>query len=156
LSFHAKRGGIVNRLQFRVLTALAGSMVQLAFYRSSGGLPVGLPIGVGSQVSGAAAQQVVDTAFEPFLMPGGEALFVASNVSAGSTLVMLGLAGTNLYPWNVSGGPPTIFVTGTNICFNYTLAHTFGTFPDMTGQNLSHVIGPSRAPVVWFDYSEFV
>jgi hypothetical protein len=69
---------------------------------------------------------------------------------------MLGLAGTNLHPWNVSGGPPTIFVTGTNICFNYTLAHPFGTFPDMTDQTLSHVIGPSRAPVVWFDYSEFL
>jgi hypothetical protein len=98
----------------------------------------------------------VDTAFSPFLMPGLETMFVASNVSTGTTLSMLGLAASNLYPWNVSGGPSSAPVNSANICYNYTLIHPFGTFPDVTDQSFSAVFGASRAPVVWFDYSEFV
>ena len=153
LAFDLKRGGRVDELHFRVQTALAGSLFQAAVYAmGANGEPTGTPIGVTASISGAAVTNVFDALATPFNLSPNTPYFVAVNVNSGTTLAFLGLAATNPYPWTVCG--PTVVPNnmGTNVCFNYTVSQTFGTWPDLTGATFAVQSGASRAPMAFLKF----
>lgn len=156
IPFSVKKSGIVNAQQFRVTTAVASALFQVAVYGSSNGLPTGSPLGITASMAASAVANTISTTFTPFPLIEQEAYFLAVNVSSGTAVTFLALPASSLYPHNVAGGPATLPVTTANVCFNYTLSHTFGSFPTLVAQSLGFFVGPSRVPIAWFTYSEFL
>ena len=159
IPFKVERGGTVTEMFARVQTAAAGSSFQLAVYAmGANGDPTGLPIGATASMSSAAATGVADTLATTFNLAANTPYFLAVNVSTGTIVAFGALPSETLYPWTVCG-PSSI--TGFNPglgsnCFNNTLSHTFGTWPDVTGATFGTVFGNSRVPVALFKYGAFV
>jgi hypothetical protein len=156
--FTVKRGGTVTEIYARVNTVLAGSSFQLAVYAmGANGDPTGPPIGATASMSSAAVAGVADTLATAFDLAANTPYFLAVNVNSGTSIAFIALAGENFYPWTVCG-PSSItgFNPGVgNTCFNYTLSHTFGTWPNVTGATFGTVFGNSRVPVALFKYGAF-
>jgi len=156
IPFQVQRSGRVDALQLRVVTAVASSLFQIAFYASADGVPVGTPIGVTSSISGAASANLNETFGTPFNVIAERTYFLAANVSTGTTLAFLALPAGSLHSWNLCGPASIAGVNNTNAMFNYTISQTFGTWPDLTGATLGTAFGASRAPVAWLQYGAFV
>lgn len=156
IPFSVNKSGIVNTQQFRVTTAAASALFQVAVYKSSNGLPTGSPLGITASMAASAVANTISTTFTPFPLIEQEVYFLAVNVSSGTTVTFLALLASSLYPHNVAGSPATLPVTTANLCFNYILSHTFGSFPTLVAQSLGVIAGASRAPVAWFTYSQFL
>jgi len=153
IGFDLKRGGRVDELHFRVQTALAGSLFQAAVYSmAANGDPTGNPIGMTASMSGAAIANVFDALATPFNVSPNTPYFLAVNVNSGTALAFLGLAATNSYPWTICGPAIVPNNMGTNVCFNYTISQTFGTWPDLTGATFAVQSGASRAPMAFFKF----
>jgi hypothetical protein len=159
IPFTVKRGGTVTEIYARVQTAAAGSLFQLAVYAmGANGDPTGLPIGATASMSSAAGAGVADTLTTTFDLAANTPYYLAVNVNSGTTVAFAALAGEISYPWTVCG-PSSL--TGFNpglgtACFNNTLSHTFGTWPNVTGATFGTVFGASRVPVALFKYGAFV
>lgn len=157
IPFDVKRSGRVDEIRVRVATALASSQFQLAVYAlGTNGEPTGLPIFATGGMSGAVATEVIHTLATPGDLIAGVAYALAINVNTGTTLALAGLSASNTYPWTVCGPSTTTGATSTLTCFNYTIAQTYGTWPDLTGQSFAVVIGASRVPSALFEYGAFV
>ena len=153
IAFDLKRGGRVDELHFRVQTALAGSLFQAAVYSmAANGEPTGNPIGATASISGAAVTNVFDTLATPFNLSPNTPYFLAVNVSSGTTLAFVGVAAANPYPWTICGPTAIPNNMGINVCFNYTVAQTFSTWPDLTGVTFAVQAGASRAPIAFFKF----
>jgi hypothetical protein len=157
IPFDLKRSLRVDEMHARVLTALAGSLFQMAIYgMDANGDPTGTPIGATASMSSAASANVFDTLATPFNLAANTPYFWAVNVSAGTSVTFLALAAGNTYPWTICGPSSMTGVTGTNMCFHYTTAQTFGTWPDLTGATFATLLGISKVPLGFFKSGAFV
>jgi hypothetical protein len=157
ISFDLKRSVRIDEMHARVLTGLAGAVFQMAIYgMDANGDPTGIPISTTASLSAAANANVFDALATPFNLVANTPYFWAVNVSTGTSVTFLALAATNTYPWTICGPSNMTGVSGTNMCFHYTIAQTFGTWPDLTGLTFATTMGLSRVPVGFFKPGAFV
>ena len=153
--FVVLRSGVVSSVAVRVMNALTGASFQWAIYGSVNGLPVGSPIRSSGSLAASAVANVVDAVTAPFSLIAGNVYFLAVNVSAGASVSFLALQRQCLYAYNILGGPSVLPVNSVGSNFNYTLAHTFGSWPNLVSQSLAVYVGEAYVPVPWFTYSAF-
>jgi hypothetical protein len=157
IPFDLKRSGRVDEMHARVLTGLAGAVFQMAIYgMDANGDPTGIPIGTTASLSAAANANVFDALATPFNLVANTPYFWAVNVSTGTSVTFLALAATNTYPWTICGPSSMSGVSGTSMCFHYTIAQTFGTWPDLTSSTFATAMGLSRVPVGFLKFGTLV
>lgn len=130
--FTPRRRVEVSNLAARVTALAAGSNLQLAVYGSNAANKVtGSALAATGNLSGAAIA-TVSAPVTAFTMEAGIVYWMAVNSSG--TPTMLGLSGGSFTPLSLVGVPlvADVFSITSSIASLRTVAHTFGTWPDLT------------------------
>lgn len=137
--FYLPRPITVSDLGCRITTLAGGGNIQLAIYASnaSTGQPTGNPLAsTGSIATDAAGAFSADiTGANVLLVPG---LYWAAVIADNATVVLQMVSGGNTFMGWIAGAPTLANVTfaATGATFIRTFGHTFGTWPDLTGQTM--------------------
>jgi hypothetical protein len=150
--FVPQRSISVDQIGARVTNASSGSTVQLAIYASLNGLPTGNPLATTSSLSSATAG-LVTAAVTPFSLVAGQMYWMAT-ISSG-TPQLQSLAGASNYASHILGSPSLIDISSANsiTAHFWFVAHTFGTWPNLTGAAITIGQNVVRAAITYLRVS---
>lgn len=148
--FYIHRTLTIDRLGAVVSTLFAGGNIQAAIYASDPTTlePTGNPLVAGGSMSTAATGNVEATV-SATLPPG--LYWAATNCdNATSAFSANGSTSTWLARAIGSATQSECWSTGGGTLSGYTFAHTFGTWPDLTGQTFVKLTTSQRIPLISF------